>query len=433
MIKKIVFNQNDSSDVRGIDENGNEVFWLDTNHSVDLLCRSLQANALSASYSVQVLKPKPANVLVKLTPVVHTWKNGGDNSKDPKVFKLSNGHYLIEADADTDADGSPRVGSIDPDTGQSHTSLRRSNGWKGLNEYVDSEKIPFFVLPMNWKTVTGDTVTSMGDMAKLTYKDKFVYAIFADQGPNAKIGEASICAIEHLGGNPWNSDKTKIVRGLPYGVSYEIIPGSKNLARTIDFDSIQKYGKELFESQNKSVITKKLMLNPGHAGSAGARGANPKIKEEEFNELQAQAIKKLLSPYIQCDIIRQNEVGGLAEVGKAAKNYDMAISLHFNGTSRTEKKEYGVGFLTGANPKAESLAMAVKICKALASEFNYPYMGKFSNVVTVTQEFDKSVCPVAFLLETEFIDDELDYDAFKADVLNSAEIIAQEINKYFKA
>lgn len=188
--------------------------------------------------------PTPTPNPIKI--IGHSWRNGGDDSKQPTVALLSNGHYLITSDGDTDADGSQRVGSIDPDSGQSHTSLRRSNGWKGQYEYVDSEAIPFFVLPMNWVKTTGDTKSHLGDMARLTYKDKTIYAIYADQGPNALIGEASICAIEKLGGNPWNANKTKIVRGIPHGVSYEIISGSADLSRTIDFDSIQKYGQELF-------------------------------------------------------------------------------------------------------------------------------------------------------------------------------------------
>lgn len=178
--------------------------------------------------------------------ITHPWVNGGDNSAKPMVTLLDNGHWLIKADGDTDADGSPRVGSIDPDSGQSQTSLGKP-AWKGPNDYVDSEKIPFYVLPLNWTEVTG-VKCKLGDMARLSYKDKFIYAIFADEGPRAIIGEASIFAIEALGGNPWNSAKTKIISGLPFGVSYEVIPNSANLARTVSYETIQAYGKELFEN-----------------------------------------------------------------------------------------------------------------------------------------------------------------------------------------
>lgn len=194
--------------------------------------------------------------------IKHPWKGGGDNSQLPQVSKLENGRWLIKADGDTDADGSPRVGSIDPSSGQSCTSLGRP-AWKGPNEYPDSEKIPFFVLPLNWTDVTG-VRCGLGDMAKLSYKEKIVYAIFADEGPRSIIGEASICAIEKLGGNPWNAAKTRIVSGLPFGVTYEIIPGSKNLARTVSFESIQEYGKELFELAPKEDEQKDFSQNFEH-------------------------------------------------------------------------------------------------------------------------------------------------------------------------
>lgn len=181
--------------------------------------------------------------------IQHDWKNGGDNVKLPTISQLENGHWLIVSDADCDADGSPRATQIDPSCGQGETSLRRSNGWKGKEQYVNSETIPFYVLPLNWSKVTGEANSHMGDIAKLTYKDKVIYAIWADQGPSKLIGEASICAIEKLGFNPWNKEKTKVYCGIPHGVTYEVIPGSADLSRTIDIDSIQAYGKELFENQ----------------------------------------------------------------------------------------------------------------------------------------------------------------------------------------
>ena len=56
----------------------------------------------------------------------------------------------------------------------------------------------------------------------------------------------SIRAIEELGGNPWNKNKTSIIQGLPFGVTYEVIPGSAKLNITVNFETIQSYGQELF-------------------------------------------------------------------------------------------------------------------------------------------------------------------------------------------
>ena len=179
--------------------------------------------------------------------VNHSYKNGGDNSAKPTITVLDNGHVLVVSDSDADADGSPRATTIDPSSGQGQTSLGAPT-WRGKGPYVNSETIPYFVLPMNWQDVTG-LPCKLGDIAKLTWKDKSVYAILADRGPNTLLGEASIAAIEALGGNPWNSAHTKIVTGIPHGVRYEIIPNSANLARTVDAASIQQYGYELFSGE----------------------------------------------------------------------------------------------------------------------------------------------------------------------------------------
>jgi hypothetical protein len=174
----------------------------------------------------------------------HSWKNGGDDSSNPAVVVLDNGHVLITADADTDADGSPDADQID-DTGQLQTALGRDNGWKGDNKYVNARIIPYYVLPGNWKEVT-NVSCKLGDIAKVSYKNKTVYAIYADVGPDEIIGEASIATVEALGHNPWNNGHTKIVSGIPHGVTYEVISESSNLAQTLNFETIQAYGKTLF-------------------------------------------------------------------------------------------------------------------------------------------------------------------------------------------
>ncbi|CCI20451.1 hypothetical protein MICAF_7340001 [Microcystis aeruginosa PCC 9807] len=178
--------------------------------------------------------------------IAQSWKNGGDNSSPPQVVLLNNGHVLITSDADTDADGSPDAVAIGNGSGQLQTSLGKPR-WKGEGDYVNARKIPYYVLPGNWQEVTGVNC-KLGDIAKITYKNKEIYAIYADNGPDEIIGEASIAAVEALDHHPWNDSHTKIISGIPYGVNYEIIPGSSNLDRTIDRDTIQAYGQELFGS-----------------------------------------------------------------------------------------------------------------------------------------------------------------------------------------
>ena len=107
----------------------------------------------------------------------HSRKNGGDNSSNPVVVVLDNGHVLITADADTDADGSPDADRIDG-TGQLQTALGKDNGWKGDGDYVNARIIPYYVLPGNWKEVT-NVSSKLGDIAKISYNNKTFYAIYA--------------------------------------------------------------------------------------------------------------------------------------------------------------------------------------------------------------------------------------------------------------
>jgi peptidoglycan hydrolase-like protein with peptidoglycan-binding domain len=95
----------------------------------------------------------------------------------------------------------------------------------------------------------GGTALKGGDVARISYKGKTVYAILADEGPKTLIGEMSIKAIEALGGNPWDAPHKKIVRGIPFGVEYLIKPNSCDFSKCRDFESIQKYGVSLFSSQ----------------------------------------------------------------------------------------------------------------------------------------------------------------------------------------
>lgn len=167
---------------------------------------------------------------------------------------------------------------------------------------------------------------------------------------------------------------------------------------------------------------KNWMVNAGHAGSAGARGKNPSIKEEVFNALQAGEIKRIVNiAGIPCDIVNQDKYGGLSGVGKESKNYYGAIALHYNATRGIE---YGTGYLGGQN-KPKTMAFANKVCAAIAKQFGYKNLGHIDMSVTVTSEFDKSPCTIGFLLESEFIDDEMDAELFKADVLKQAAIVAQ--------
>lgn len=86
-------------------------------------------------------------------------------------------------------------------------------------------------------------------IALVRYKDQEVFAIYADAGPKTLLGEGSIKLIEALGGNPWNRDKTKIVRGIEFGVEYLAFPrSSETFGIPTTFDEIQKVGRKVFKA-----------------------------------------------------------------------------------------------------------------------------------------------------------------------------------------
>jgi hypothetical protein len=191
------------------------------------------------------------------TSIKHPWVNGGGDLEKPLVTLLDNDHVLIIANADTDADGAPDVLTINPSTGQRETSLGKP-AWKGTGDYVNARTIPYFVLPVNWTDVTKVKV-QLGDLAKITYNGRHVYAILADRGPTELMGELSIAAVEALGESPWNSDKTRIISGIPHGVSYEIIPNSRDLNSTTDFETIQVAGLLAFKEHPQIIKAAKYL------------------------------------------------------------------------------------------------------------------------------------------------------------------------------
>ncbi|BAY09338.1 glycoside hydrolase family 75 protein [Calothrix sp. NIES-2098] len=170
--------------------------------------------------------------------------------RESVIKLLGNGAIYIKSDMDADADGSPRARIIDPKYGQLATSLIKPK-WLGESNYVNAETIPYFVLPANFNSVCGlpyELRELLGDLALIRWQNREIFAIFADVGSRKRIGEGSIKTIEALGGNPWNSDKSRIIKGLPFGVEYLVFPKSTaNIPLPATFDSIQQIGAEVFQ------------------------------------------------------------------------------------------------------------------------------------------------------------------------------------------
>jgi N-acetylmuramoyl-L-alanine amidase len=302
-----------------------------------------------------------------------------------------------------------------------------------VNEYVDSEVVPFFVLPGNF--ADSGIAVSLGDVARITYGDKSVFAIFADVGPKDKIGEASIAAIQAVGGNPWNADRTKIVRGIPHGVVYEILPGTSNLERTVDFDSIQKYGEELFGEKANPAWTpyapqpdpqpqpkRRVLIDPGHSEKEpGARGLNSGVQEEDMNRFQAQILKRELARYGILGDIVDPEVDDLYAIGQKAKGYDAFQSLHLNAYKNKEFYTCVMVHPKYDGPASASAKFASQAAIVMSAATGNPLFSGTAGYPKGVMAVGLSVLsgavsvgvPLRCLSEAEFIDDESGVDALK--------------------
>ncbi|MDQ1639561.1 MAG: hypothetical protein QOF62_2900 [Pyrinomonadaceae bacterium] len=125
-----------------------------------------------------------AAAIKRATKIEHHFSKGGK-----AIFKLESGELFYDSLLDLDTDGS-RFASQDA-TGQSDTSLHQPDG-----KPVDSDSVPFFVLPGGFAPQFG---IRLGDVAAVIFKDRVEFAVFADHGPRKKLGEGSIALHRSLG------------------------------------------------------------------------------------------------------------------------------------------------------------------------------------------------------------------------------------------
>lgn len=139
------------------------------------------------------------------------------------------------------ASGSPVIQShCDPAPGFyiSTTSLEdKSKDRTDPRRYVDSESINFFVLP--GRLGLGAKLGDFGVVVRPA-TNNYDYAVYADVGPAAKIGEGSIALAASLG-IPCNPKKG----GLDSGIIYIVFPGSGK-GWPLTQAQIDQYGSALF-------------------------------------------------------------------------------------------------------------------------------------------------------------------------------------------
>jgi subtilisin family serine protease len=157
----------------------------------------------------------------------HTPKGRIDPNRCKGLYRLPGAVLFWESKMAIDADGSPTPSVLASSSGSSpHTSLTFSHT-AGDTNAINAEVVPYFVLPK------GDFVDEfgieLGTLGVILFEDRMTGAIFADEGPRDKIGEASIRVHELVRGDaaPWKGNPAdKILRDVSVekGVLYFVFP-----------------------------------------------------------------------------------------------------------------------------------------------------------------------------------------------------------------
>lgn len=94
--------------------------------------------------------------------------------------------------------------------------------------YLDGRTIPHFVLPAGeGGPFTAQHGVRLGDIALIVRGQRAVFAVFADAGPAAKLGEASPAVLNRLRGQP--DSLTTLPSAMGDRVTTLILPGSRGL------------------------------------------------------------------------------------------------------------------------------------------------------------------------------------------------------------
>jgi len=154
--------------------------------------------------------------------------------------KLPGGQLLSSSKLDLDTDGIRRDDVRYESTHQDQTSLDPDAEW------IDSNETPYIVLPGGFGPAFG---IRLGDLAAVLYRDRLVFAVYADVGPRHKFGEGSIALHRALGFERLATvdENTKRVRdvGIESGVVMLIFPGSGS-GDALSPADIQTMGAKLF-------------------------------------------------------------------------------------------------------------------------------------------------------------------------------------------
>lgn len=160
---------------------------------------------------------------------------------------------------------------------------------------------------------------------------------------------------------------------------------------------------------------KRVLLDPGHSeGNVGARGKTADVQEEDFNRLQATILKAELAELgISADIYDPHNDDRSA-IGRKAQGYDAFVSLHLNAAGKKEYYTCAMCSPRVQSPNSKSAKVASAWAQSCAAAIGnkcfsgspgWP-VGVMAVGLTVLSAAAQTDCPIFFLSEMEFIDDE---------------------------
>jgi hypothetical protein len=134
------------------------------------------------------------------TPVTGTGLYATDDG-EPDTIPICQGPGAViywQSDIDVDCDGG-RTTTCTSDPAYMHdTSTTGSDGMP-----IDAETVPFVVIPLpSTRFRYPDHGIDLGQLALVTYQDRWAIGVFADEGPDNIIGEASYAMNVLLGVDP---------------------------------------------------------------------------------------------------------------------------------------------------------------------------------------------------------------------------------------
>jgi hypothetical protein len=156
------------------------------------------------------------------------------------ILKFQTGQLYLDSTMYISANGSPNVSLFDPIHGLLETSLKHP-GRTGQEQFVDSEKIPYFLLPQDLLDAGN---IKLGDIGVFILNNQITYAVLADVGEAHKSVGGSIALASALGGGIVDNI---VNRGISDNVICIIFPNSGDGTPQTP-EKISEKGKELFES-----------------------------------------------------------------------------------------------------------------------------------------------------------------------------------------